>query len=112
MRGAANMASALEEVDAKVNEDIILVLENLGDSLANPSAAPRLARGYASTRTRARRRSEAGATNFFITGRLTFSMSTRWLNSGGNLVDFISRASTLEAIVGNGLLPARERLWW
>lgn len=39
-------------------------------------------------------------TNFFMTCRLTFCMSTFLLNSGGNLVDFKSRASTLEAMVG------------
>ena len=37
---------------------------------------------------------------FFMTCRLTFCMSTFWANSGGNLVDFMSRASPPDAIVG------------
>jgi hypothetical protein len=38
-------------------------------------------------------------TYFFITSTLTFCMSTFWLNSGGNFVDFNNFASTLLAIV-------------
>jgi hypothetical protein len=34
-----------------------------------------------------------------MTWRLTFFMSTFWLNSGGNLVDFSSRASTPDAMM-------------
>lgn len=40
-------------------------------------------------------------TDFFMTCRLTFCMSTFWLNSGGNLVLFKSLASTPVAMVGN-----------
>jgi hypothetical protein len=38
-------------------------------------------------------------THFFITSTLTFFMSTFWLNSAGNLVDFSSFASTLDAMM-------------
>lgn len=42
-------------------------------------------------------------THFFMTCRLTFCMSTFWLNSGGNLVLLRSLASTPVAMRGNGL---------
>ena len=35
---------------------------------------------------------------FFMTSTLTFCISTFWLNSGGNLVDLRSFASTVEAM--------------
>lgn len=41
-----------------------------------------------------------GMTNFLTTWTLTFCISTFWLNSGGNLVDFMSRASPPEAMMG------------
>lgn len=40
-------------------------------------------------------------TDFFMTCRLTFCISTFWLNSGGNLVLFKSLASTPVAMVSN-----------
>ncbi len=43
------------------------------------------------------------ATHLFITSRFTFCMSTFWLNSGGNFVDFSILASTEVAMLWLGL---------
>jgi hypothetical protein len=46
-------------------------------------------------------------TDFFITSTLTFCMSTFWLNSGGNLVDFSSFWSTEVAMSPRSALIAQ-----
>lgn len=47
-------------------------------------------------------------TYFFMTCRLTFCMSTFWENSGGNLVDFMSRASPPDAMLGHAAVAAKD----
>lgn len=90
------MSGALDQIEAHLNDDIVFAAQNLGNPVGNPSARTAVSAGTSGAHDRA---CWGPVTNFLMTCRLTFCMSTFWLNSAGNLVDFKSRASPAEAIV-------------
>lgn len=92
------ISGTLNQVEAHFNDNIILVAKNLGDATGDPSVEM-LAHATDGC-------AWCGWTNFFMTARLTFCMSTFLLNSGGNLVVFNNRASVLDAI-----LPQDVKEW-
>lgn len=91
----AYMPGPLDQVEAELNHNIVLVTQNVGDPIRNPPDGSVSFHQSAGSRE--------GRAYFFMTCKLTFCMSTLWRNSGGNLVDLRSCASTLDAMVdGDG----------
>ena len=92
-----HVSGALNEVEAQLCDDIIFATKNLGDLSCNPSVE----HGNISTLAETPEGWNGQSTHFFMTCRLTFCMSTFWLNSGGNFVLLRSFASTPVAMVAN-----------
>lgn len=89
------VSGSFNQIETQLNDHIIFAAQNIRYFVGNPSVNF-VNTGYgdaADTKSRA-------TTHFFMTCRFTFCMSTFLLNSGGNLVDFKSLASVLDAIFG------------
>lgn len=96
-----HVSGSLDEIEAKLNDHIILTAQDLRDLSRYPSE-----RGVTRQSRRAalaREEPVRAVTYFFMTCRLTLVMSTFWLNSGGNLVLLRSFASTPVAMMGRML---------
>lgn len=91
---------ALYEVEAQLDDNIILTAQYLRYLAGNPSRYSYTLADGGRSRPAC---SDSTDTHFFMTCRLTFCMSTFWLNSGGNLVLLRSLASTPVAMRGNDL---------
>ena len=84
------VAGGFNEVEAQLNDNVILCTKDLGYSVRDPSIVKV---------SRAQKPCIRVMPYPLITSKLTLFMSTFWLNSGGNLVALKSFWSTVAAMV-------------
>lgn len=94
------MSSALDQVAAELDDDVIVVAQDVGDPSGNPSKWEKRQLVWEKMHREDETESVLAA-YFFITWRLTFCVSTFWLKIGGNFVLLRSFASTPVAMAGN-----------